>query len=35
VNFVRAEGLAFSAQHRETALNEARAVIPVPAALAA
>ena len=35
VSFVRAEGLAFSAQHRETALNEARAVIPVPAALAA
>ncbi|HEY1874147.1 MAG TPA: NAD(P)H-dependent oxidoreductase [Steroidobacteraceae bacterium] len=35
VIIVRAEGLAFSAQHRETALNEARAVIPVPAALAA
>jgi FMN-dependent NADH-azoreductase len=35
VSLVRAEGLAFSAQHRETALNEARAVIPVPAALAA
>jgi FMN-dependent NADH-azoreductase len=35
VSFVRAEGLAFSAQHREAALNAARAVIPVWAALAA
>ena len=35
VSFVRAEGLASSAQHRETALNGARAAIPVPAALAA
>jgi FMN-dependent NADH-azoreductase len=35
VTFVRAEGLAFSAQHRESALSAARAAIPVPAALAA
>lgn len=35
VTFVRAEGLAFSAQHREAALNAAREVIPVSAALAA
>jgi FMN-dependent NADH-azoreductase len=35
VSFVRAEGLAFSAQHRESALSAARAAIPVPAALAA
>jgi FMN-dependent NADH-azoreductase len=35
VSFVRAEGLAFSAQHRESALSAARAAIPMPAALAA
>jgi FMN-dependent NADH-azoreductase len=35
VTFVRAEGLAFSAQHRESALTAARAAIPVPVALAA
>jgi FMN-dependent NADH-azoreductase len=35
VSFVRAEGLARSAQHREAALTAARAAIPVPAALAA
>jgi FMN-dependent NADH-azoreductase len=35
VSFVRAEGLAFSAQHRKRALGAARAAIPVPAALAA
>jgi len=35
VSFVRAEGLAFSAGHREAALSAARAAIPVPAALAA
>lgn len=35
VSFARAEGLAFSAQHRERALGAARAAIPVPAALAA
>ena len=35
VTFVRAEGLAFSAQHRESALSAARAAIPVPAAIAA
>jgi len=35
VRVVRAEGLAFSAQHREAALNAARAAIPAPAALAA
>src|SRR5215469_6040501 len=35
VSFVRAEGLAFSAGHREAALSAARAAILVPAALAA
>ena len=35
VTFVRAEGLAFSAQHRESALSAARAAIPVPPAIAA
>jgi FMN-dependent NADH-azoreductase len=35
VTLVRAEGLAFSPQHRESALNAAHAAIPVPAALAA
>jgi len=35
VSFVRAEGLAFSAEHRQAALKAARAAIPVPAALAA
>ena len=35
VSVVRAEGLAFSAQHRESALSAARAAIPVTAALAA
>jgi FMN-dependent NADH-azoreductase len=35
VTFVRAEGLASSPQHRDSALNAARAAIPVPAALAA
>jgi FMN-dependent NADH-azoreductase len=35
VTFVRAEGLAYSPQHREAALSAARASIPVPAALAA
>ena len=35
LSFVRAEGLAFSAQHREAGLSAARAAIPVPAALAA
>jgi FMN-dependent NADH-azoreductase len=35
VSFVRAEGLAFSPQHRESALSAARVAIPVPAALAA
>jgi FMN-dependent NADH-azoreductase len=35
VTFVRAEGLAFSPQHRESALSAAHAAIPVPAALAA
>lgn len=35
VRGVRAEGLAFSAQHREAALSAARAAISVPAALAA
>jgi len=35
VTFVRAEGLAFSPQHRESALSAAHETIPVPAALAA
>jgi FMN-dependent NADH-azoreductase len=35
VTFVRAEGLAFSPQHRESALSAAHEAIPVPAALAA
>ena len=35
VTFVRAEGLAFSPQHRESALSAAHAAIPQPAALAA
>jgi FMN-dependent NADH-azoreductase len=35
VSFLRAEGLAFSPQHRESALSAARVAIPVPAALAA
>jgi FMN-dependent NADH-azoreductase len=35
VTFVRAEGLAFSSQHRESALSAAHEAIPVPAALAA
>ena len=35
VSFVRAEGLAFSPQHRESALSAAHEAIPVPAALAA
>jgi FMN-dependent NADH-azoreductase len=35
VRVVRAEGLAFSVQHREAALTAARAAIPAPAALAA
>src|SRR5215469_3704111 len=35
VTFVRAEGLAHSPQHRESALSAAHAAIPVPAALAA
>ena len=34
VTFVRAEGLAFSPQHRESALSAAHATIPVPAPLA-
>jgi FMN-dependent NADH-azoreductase len=35
VTFVRAEGLAFSPQHRKSALSAAHEAIPVPAALAA
>ena len=35
VTFARAEGLAFSPEHRESALRAAHAAIPVPAALAA
>ena len=35
VTFVRAEGLAFSPQHRESALSAAHEAIPAPAALAA
>ena len=35
VTFVRAEGLAFSPQQRESALSAAHEAIPVPAALAA
>jgi FMN-dependent NADH-azoreductase len=35
VSFVRAEGLAFSPQHRESAMSAAHTAIPVPAALAA
>jgi FMN-dependent NADH-azoreductase len=35
VTFVRAEGLAFSPQHREDAMSAAHAAIPLPAALAA
>ena len=35
VTFVRAEGLAFSPQHRESALSAAHEAIPVPATLAA
>ena len=35
VTFVRAEGLASSPQHRESALSAAHAAIPQPAALAA
>jgi FMN-dependent NADH-azoreductase len=35
VTFVRAEGLAFSPEHRESALGAAHAAIPLPAALAA
>jgi len=35
VTCVRAEGLAFSPQHRESALSAAHEAIPVPAALAA
>jgi FMN-dependent NADH-azoreductase len=35
VTFVRAEGLAFSPQHRESALSAAHEAIAVPAALAA
>jgi FMN-dependent NADH-azoreductase len=35
LTFVRAEGLAISPEHRATALDMARAAIPVPAALAA
>ena len=35
LTFVRAEGLKISPQHREAALEAARAAIPLPAALAA
>ena len=35
VTFVRAEGLAFSPQHRDDAMSAAHAAIPMPAALAA
>jgi FMN-dependent NADH-azoreductase len=35
VSFVRAEGLAYSPQHRDDAMSAAHAAIPMPAALAA